>query len=266
MAVSFSSESARGPLPGISTTSRDATVEHWDEPLLDAALAGRYGLTEAELMQMRCNGCHRRDESTPGMETIVLRKRTLPRSNKCLVCHMVEGRGGLKAPDLTYIGDKNPELFDFSHVTGARTAFSWHVQHLTHTGVVSPGTAMPDFDFEPGEARALALLLLSWRRESFPPRYLPGPPPPGGAEAKGVQPPTAPPPQIAGAEAGREVFVTHGCPSCHGVGSGTVIGPDLKGVGARRDADWLRHWLADPASTLRAYRVCAIGRPNTATS
>jgi hypothetical protein len=29
--------------------------------------------------------------------------------------------------------------------------------------------------FEPDEARALALLLLSWRRESFPPRYLPAP-------------------------------------------------------------------------------------------
>jgi cbb3-type cytochrome oxidase cytochrome c subunit len=36
------------------------------------------------------------------------------------------------------------------------------------------------------------------------------------------------------------------------VGSGTVIGPDLKGVGTRRDADWLRRWLADPAATIRA--------------
>lgn len=235
-----------------ATEAAHGHVEHWDEPLLDAALAGRYGLTAAELMQMRCNGCHRRDESTPGMETID-RGKVLFRKNKCLVCHMVEGRGGLKAPNLTYIGDKNPELFDFSHVTGPRTAFNWHVQHLTHADVVSPGTAMPDFDFEPEEARALALLLLSWRRESFPPRYLPGPPPPAGvAEARPV-PAAAPPPQIVGAEAGREVFVTRGCTSCHGVGSGTVIGPDLKGVGARRDADWLRHWLADPAATLRAY-------------
>jgi cytochrome c2 len=184
---------------------------------------------------------------------IIDRGKELFRKNKCLVCHVVEDRGGLKAPELTYIGDKNPELFDFTHVTGRRTAFNWHVQHLTHAGEVSPGTTMPDFDFEPDEARALALLLLSWRRESFPPRYLPAPRTVAAAgEPKAARQP-APVPQVAGAEAGRDVFVTRGCNSCHGVGTGTVIGPDLKGVGARRDPDWLRRWLADPAATIRAY-------------
>ena len=239
---------------GFATTTATAhgDVAHWDEPLLDGRLAQRYGLTAAELMQLRCNGCHRREESTPGME-LIDRGKELFRKNKCLVCHMVEGRGGLKAPDLTYIGDKNPELFDFTHVSGPHTAFTWHVQHLTHAETVSPRTAMPDFDFEPAEGRALALLLLSWRRQTFPPRYLPGPPVAAVAgETKGVRE-AAPAPQIAGAETGRDVFVTRGCNSCHGVGSGTVIGPDLKGVGARRDADWLRRWLADPAAMIRAY-------------
>jgi cytochrome c2 len=239
---------------GFATTTRAAhgDVEHWDEPLLDGALAQRYGLTASELMQMRCNGCHRHDESTPGLETID-RGKDLFRKNKCLVCHVVDGRGGLKAPELTYIGDKNPELFDFTHVTGPRTVFNWHVQHLTHAEAVSPGTSMPDFDFEPEEARALALLLLSWRRESFPPRYIPGPA--AAVTAVGATTPRQPAamPQVAGAEAGRDVFVTRGCNSCHGVGSGTVIGPDLRGVGARRDVDWLRRWLADPAAMLRAY-------------
>lgn len=239
---------------GYATTTADAhgDVEHWDSPLLDRPLAERYGLTEAELMQVRCNGCHRRDESTAGMETIDHGKE-LFRKNKCLVCHVVDGRGGLKAPELTYIGDKNPELFDFSHVSGPHTAFNWHLQHLTHADKVSPGTAMPDFDFEPADARALALLLVSWQRQSFPPRYLPGPPAAvvAGASKTPVQP--APAPQIAGAEKGREVFLAHGCNSCHGVGSGTVIGPDLKAVGTRRDADWIRRWLADPAAMIRAY-------------
>ena len=27
----------------------------------------------------------------------------------------------------------------------------------------------------------------------------------------------------------------------------------MKGVGTRRDADWLKRWLADPAAMLRAY-------------
>jgi mono/diheme cytochrome c family protein len=234
-----------------STAAAHGDVENWDEPLLAGGLAERDGLTAAELMQLRCNGCHRRDESTPGME-IIDRGKELFRKNKCLVCHVVEDRGGLKAPELTYIGDKNPELFDFTHVTGPRTAFNWHVQHLTHAGVVSPGTTMPDFEFEPDEARALALLLLSWRRESFPPRYLPVPRPVAAAgEPKAARQP-APVPKVAGAEAGRDVFVTRGCNSCHGVGTGTVIGPDLKGVGTRRDPEWLRRWLADPAATIRS--------------
>jgi cytochrome c2 len=225
-------------------------VEHWDAPSLGNRLAKRYGLTRAEIMQIRCNGCHRRDEATPGME-LVNRGKVLFRKNKCLVCHVVEGRGGLKAPELTYIGDKNPELFDFTHVTGLHSAFNWHVQHLTHADTVSPGTAMPDFDFEPDEARALAVLLLSWRRQSFPPRYLPGVAAVVAGEPKPREAP--PPPQVAGEEAGRQVFVSRGCSSCHGVGSGTVIGPDLKGVGGRRDADWIRRWLADPAAMIRAY-------------
>ncbi len=236
----------------VTAAAAHGEEEHWDEPLLGGTLAEHYGLTAAELMQVRCNGCHRRDDTTPGMELIDHGKE-LFRKNKCLVCHVVEGRGGVKAPDLTYIGDKNPELFDFTHVTGPHTAFNWHLQHLTHADAVSPGTAMPDFDFAPEEARALALVLLSWRRLTFPPRYLPGPPAAVVAgEPKGTHPP-APAPEIAGATAGRAVFVTRGCNSCHGVGSGTVIGPDLKGVGVRRDADWLRRWLADPAAMIRAY-------------
>jgi mono/diheme cytochrome c family protein len=238
---------------GFATSTRAAhgDVEDWDEPLLDGTLAERDGFTAAELMQVRCNGCHRRDESTPGME-IIDRGKELFRKNKCLVCHVVEDRGGLKAPELTYIGDKNPELFDFSHVTGPRTVFNWHVQHLTRAGEVSPGTTMPDFDFDPDEARALALLLLSWRRESFPPRYLPAPRAVAAAGERKTPRQPSPVPQVPGAEAGRDAFVTRGCNSCHGVGAGTVIGPDLKGVGARRDPDWLRRWLADPAAMLRA--------------
>jgi len=233
------------------TGAAHGDVEHWDDPLLDHRLAERYGLSEAELMQMRCNGCHRREESTAGMDTID-RAKVLFRQNKCLVCHTVEGRGGLKAPELTYVGDKNPELFDFAHVSGTHTAFNWHVQHLTHADTVSPGTAMPDFEFEPEEARALALLLLSWRRQSFPPRYLPGPVAVVTAEAKAPRGPL-PAPSVPGADAGRDLFVTRGCNSCHGIGAGTVIGPDLKGVGSRRDPDWLRRWLADPAAMVRAY-------------
>jgi cytochrome c2 len=240
---------------GFATEKRAAhgEVGDWDEPLLSGPAATRNGLTAAELIQLRCNGCHRRDEATTGLETIA-RARVLFKKRKCIVCHVVEGRGGLVAPELTYIGDKDPELFDFSHVSGPHTVFNWHVEHLTNAGAVTPGTTMPTFSFSPEDAQALTLLLLSWRRQTFPPNYLPGP---RSESATGEAPQPVRevpvPPVIAGVEAGREVFVAKGCNTCHAVGGGTVIGPDLQGVASRRDAEWLRAWLADPAAMIRSH-------------
>ena len=142
--------------------------------MLSRALAGQYGLTMSEMIQMRCNFCHRHDVATPGMEEINLAKRLIIKK-KCLLCHVVEGRGGNTGPELTYEGDRNPELLSFAHVNGERTMFNWDVQHLTQASVVSPNTQMPDFNMKPEESRALTLLLLSWRRLAYPPEYIPDP-------------------------------------------------------------------------------------------
>jgi cytochrome c2 len=76
-------------------------------------------------------------------------QRCSSRKKKCALCHVVEDRGGNTGPELTYYGDKNPELLNFAHVSGARTMFNWNIQHLTNAGIVSPGTQMPDFNFPP---------------------------------------------------------------------------------------------------------------------
>ncbi|SRR5579875_96802 len=168
---------------GWATTARGAHLggAGWEEPMLSKRLAASCGVGEDELIQMRCNFCHRRDSSTQGMDDINLAKK-LFKKKKCIICHTVEGQGGHTAPDLTFEGDKNPELFDFSHVSGPKTAFNWHVQHLIDAGKVSPGTAMPDFHFPPEQARALALLILSWRRIDYPPQYIPAPVAPPAAQ------------------------------------------------------------------------------------
>jgi hypothetical protein len=151
----------------------------WDEPMLSRTLAASSGVSEGELMQMRCNFCHRHDESTPGMDDINLAKQ-LMKKYKCMICHTVEGRGGHSAPELTYEGDKEPDLFDFTHVTGPRTVFNWQVQHLIAAGTVWPGTAMPDFHMPAANARALTLMLLSWKKLNYPPQYIPPQPAPSG--------------------------------------------------------------------------------------
>jgi cytochrome c2 len=57
----------------------------------------------------------------------------------------------------------------------------------------------------------------------------------------------APPNQTA--DEGRANFEQH-CASCHTIGGGDLVGPDLQGVVGRRDQDWLRRWLAAPDKML----------------
>jgi len=170
----------------------------WEDPMLSSALAAKYGLTMAEMIQMRCNFCHRHDAATPGMDEINLAK-VLFKKKKCLLCHVVENRGGATGPELTYEGDKNPELLNFAHVTGAHTMFNWNVQHLGLASVVSPGTQMPDFNLKAEDARAMALMILSWRRLTYPPEYIPDP---DAAAAAMAPSPTATPTPAASAQAG----------------------------------------------------------------
>src|SRR5499427_2551336 len=47
------------------------------------------------------------------------------------------------------------------------------------------------------------------------------------------------------AEAGKQIFQEK-CVACHTIGSGPFVGPDLKGVTARRPREWLEQWIAAP--------------------
>jgi mono/diheme cytochrome c family protein len=49
----------------------------------------------------------------------------------------------------------------------------------------------------------------------------------------------------AQADAGKELFEAK-CTGCHTIGGGDGAGPDLKGVAARRPADWLVRVIAEP--------------------
>lgn len=45
---------------------------------------------------------------------------------------------------------------------------------------------------------------------------------------------------------GEEVFAQKGCPACHKVGGGKLVGPDLKGVLGRRDETWVKKMILRP--------------------
>src|SRR4051812_24436604 len=47
-------------------------------------------------------------------------------------------------------------------------------------------------------------------------------------------------------EAGKQFFAAKGCIGCHKVGGGKLVGPDLKGVTARRDQVWIEKMILRP--------------------
>jgi hypothetical protein len=148
-------------------------VEHWGEPLLDTALARFYGLTRAELMEVRCNQCHRGDREVAGMPLLNETKKFVT-ARKCVRCHVIDCQGGNRGPDLTAVGDEPPEHLHFPEGwSKARTALRWHQAHFLDPEAVVAGSEMTKFTLTERQATALALLVISWRRLALPPAWIP---------------------------------------------------------------------------------------------
>lgn len=47
---------------------------------------------------------------------------------------------------------------------------------------------------------------------------------------------------------GKALFKAKACYTCHGFGTGPMVGPDLKDLFARRDENWVRRFIMDPVT------------------
>jgi cbb3-type cytochrome oxidase cytochrome c subunit len=202
-------------------------VEHWEEPVLGSFMGEAYAIADdkSALLQMNCNVCHRYDRETKGAGFINLAKN-LVKEKGCRACHAINGRGGTIGPDLTYVGDKAPEQYDYGRLSGQKTAFAWHVAHLKDPRALVQDSVMPNFHLSTKEAQALAMLILSWRKAPVPAEFVAGVP--------RTDPQTAE--EVAAEESMKTGpgawFVSTGCFVCHsiaalGVKSPAQIGPDL---------------------------------------
>jgi mono/diheme cytochrome c family protein len=224
----------------------------WEQPLLGKQVSDLYLVKDRKaMMQMNCNVCHRYDRETAGADYINQAKQ-LVQSKNCRACHTINGRGGVIGPDLTFVGDKSPEQYDYSRLLGVKTAFAWHVAHIQNPKSLVPETVMPNFSFNSKDAQSLALLVMSWKRADVPASYRPG------FKLADSQTPEEAEKEKQMLTGEGAFFVKKGCFVCHSVSafdikSAADIGPDLSFAVSdvqSRFGKTLEDFLAHPTGTM----------------
>jgi cytochrome c2 len=242
---------------GFALTEYDAHgfVEHWEEPLLSDIAASEYDpRNPPPLHEIQCNFCHRYERSTEGMPYIN-KAKDLVRTKGCKICHVINGTGGKLGPDLTRVGDKHAEGFDFSNlVSDQLTVFNWHIKHFQSPPTIVPGSIMPEMNFQSSDAQALAMLVMSWRDdEDLPRAFLPG------VELKDEMTAEEVERDRRMREGDGAFFVEHSCFVCHSIKAYDIKSPTEKGPDLSLAPDDVRvrfnktveEFLFDPTGTMK---------------
>ena len=116
--------------------------------------------------------------------------------------------------------------YDYGRVSGVKTAFAWHFAPLQNPKTLVAHSIMPNFNFTSRQAQSLALLVMSWEREQFAMRYVPGATP----VDRPIEEEVALEKRMLEGEGA--FFVKKGCFICYsvdalGIENSAKIGPDL---------------------------------------
>ncbi len=230
-------------------------VEHWEEPLLSDIAASEYDpRNPPPLYEIQCNFCHRYERFTEGLPYIN-RAKEFVRVKGCKICHRINGEGGKLGPDLTRVGDRHAESFDFSNlVSEQQSVFNWHIKHFGSPTTIVPGSIMPEMNFQSSDSQALAMLVMSWRDDQdLPLAYFPG------IELKDEMTAEEIERDRRMREGDGAFFVEHSCFVCHSIKAYDIKSPTDKGPDLSLAPDDVRarfnktveEFLFDPTGTMK---------------
>ena len=158
-----------------------------------------------------------------------IRGKHLWDSSNCMGCHTILGEGAYYAPELTKVYERRGPTYIAAVLRDPDTMFKG-------------GRRMQNYHFNEEQITDL-VAFLEWIGKmdlnGFPKAPDIGPYAKGGNS--GVK--------AAESAIDAPLTFTQVCLACHRLrGKGSTVGPDLDGVGARLDKDFLRRWLKDPKS------------------
>lgn len=164
----------------------------------------------------------------------VARGKHLWETNNCMGCHTLFGEGAYYAPELTKVYQRRGPQFIRNMLTDPEAMY--------------PGQRkMQKYPFSEEDKDAL-IAFFEWAGE-VDLNGFPAPPPLASAVALG---------QTSRSE--QPLVFRQMCKSCHTLdGEGGTVGPNLDGVGSRRDGAYLRKWLSDPASVKADSKMPKLG-------
>jgi len=121
-----------------------------------------------------CSQCHLAvfdRQPAPSLPRTIRQGLDLFYTSGCLGCHKLRDAGGRFGPDLTRIGEKKRQDYNFRHVSGQKTINNWQLQHFANPPAVSPGSIMPVFSLNDRQRQLLTTFILGLSRPHLPFTY-----------------------------------------------------------------------------------------------
>lgn len=162
-------------------------------------------------------------------DSVVRGKHIFDRSN-CMGCHTIMGEGAYYAPELTKVYERRGEAFMRAIIKDPQAMYP-------------EDRKMVKYDFSEEEISDL-IAFLRWvgnmDLNGFPPKpdLVNTASPNASGDVDAVV-----------SKSNRPLIFNQMCVACHTLqGQGGKIGPDLDGIGSRRDSAFIRAWLKDPVA------------------